>query len=68
MSIDDEKMDKYVTQHLPHTENVACPHATQYITLTKMLRTHLNVVDTMDIHAKKKSDEEGIFIVLYVTI
>jgi hypothetical protein len=66
--IDDENMDKYVSQHLPHTENVACPHATQYIALTKLLRTHLNVVDIMDFHAKNNSDEEGIFIVLYVTI
>ena len=68
MSIDDENMDKYVTQHLPHTENVACPHATQYIALTKLLRIDLNVVDIMNFHAKKKSDEEGILIVLYVTI
>ena len=68
MSIDDENMDKYVTQHLPYTENVACPHATQYIALTKLLWTHLNVVDTMSFHAKKKSYEEGILRVLYVTI
>ena len=68
MSIDDENMDKYVTQHLPHTENVACPHATQYIALTKLLRTHLNVVDIMDFHAKHNSYEEVILIVLYVTI
>ena len=51
ISIYDENMDKYVTQHLPYTENVACPHATQYIALTKPLRNHLNVVDTMDFHA-----------------
>jgi hypothetical protein len=68
MYIYDENMDKYVTQHLTHTENVACPHATQYIALTKLLRTHLNVVDIMDFHAKHKSYEEDILIVLYVTI
>ena len=68
MSIDDENMDNYVTQHLPHIENVAYPHATQYIALTKLLRIHLNVVDTMDFHAKHNSYEEGILIVLYVTI
>ena len=68
MSIDDENMDKYVTQLLPHTENFSCPHATQYIALTKLLRTHLNVVDTMDFHAKHNLDEEGILVVLYVTI
>ena len=68
MSIDDENMDKYVTQHLLHTENVACPHATQYIALTKWLRTHLNVVDTINFQENHNSDEEGILIFLYVTI
>ena len=31
MSIGDENMDKSMTQHLPQTELVACPHATQYL-------------------------------------
>ena len=31
MSIGDENMDKYMTQHLPQTKLVACPHATQYL-------------------------------------
>jgi len=68
VSKDDGNMDKYVTQHLPHTENVACPHATQYIAPSKLSKTHLNVVDTMNFHAKHNSDEEVILTFLYVII
>ena len=31
MSINDGKMDNSRAQHLPQTELVACPHATQYL-------------------------------------
>ena len=31
MSISDGKMDNSRAQHLPQTELVACPHATQYL-------------------------------------
>ena len=31
MSISDEKMDNSRAQHLPQTELVTCPHATQYL-------------------------------------
>ena len=31
MSISDGKMDHSRAQHLPQTELVACPHATQYL-------------------------------------
>ena len=31
MSINDRKMDNSRAQHLPQTELVACPHATQYL-------------------------------------
>ena len=31
MSISDGKMDNFRAQHLPQTELVECPHATQYL-------------------------------------
>ena len=40
MSIGDENMDNFVTQHLPQTELVACPHATQNLCSIKTRRTH----------------------------
>ena len=39
MSISDENMDKFVTQHLPQTEPVACPHATQNLCSIQTRRT-----------------------------
>ena len=41
--ISDENMDKFMTQHHPQPENVACPHATQYLCSIKTRRTHLTV-------------------------
>ena len=44
MSIGAKNMDKSVTQHLPQTELVACPHATQNLGSIKTRRTHSIVV------------------------
>ena len=44
MSIGDENMDKFVTQHLPRTEIVACPHATQNLCSIQTRKTHSIVV------------------------
>ena len=46
MSIGDEDRDKYVTQHLPQTELVACPHATQNLCSIQTRRT-LSIVAFM---------------------
>ena len=40
MSIGDENRDKSVTQHLPQTRLVACPHATQCPCSIQTRRTH----------------------------
>ena len=45
MSISDGKMDNSRAQHLPQTELVACPHATQYlcsIQLEKLIHLFLH--------------------------
>ena len=39
MSIGDENMEKYVTQHLPQIELIACPHATQNLCSIQTRRT-----------------------------
>ena len=40
MSISDENMDKSVTQHLPQSELVACPHATQNLCSIQSRKIH----------------------------
>ena len=45
MPINDGKMDNFRAQHLPQTELVACPHATQYlcsIQLEKLIHLFLH--------------------------
>ena len=44
MSISDGKMNNSRAQHLPHTELVACPHATQYLCSIQTRKTHAIVV------------------------
>ena len=44
MSIGDENIDKYVTQHLPQTELVSFSHATQNLWSIQTRRTHSIVV------------------------
>ena len=46
MSISDGKMENSKAQHIPQTECVACPHATQYlrsIQLEKLIHLFLHV-------------------------
>ena len=43
MSIGDENMDKYMTQHLHQTKLVACPHVTQHVCRIQTKRTHLTI-------------------------
>ena len=40
MSIGDANMDRFVTQHLPRIELVACPHATQNLCCLQTRKTH----------------------------
>ena len=40
MLIGDENMDKYMTQHLPQTKLVACPHATKNLCSIQTRKTH----------------------------
>ena len=40
MLIGDENMGKFMTQHLPQTELVACPHATQNLCSIQTRKTH----------------------------
>ena len=44
ISISDENRDKSITQHLPQTKLVACPHATQYLCRFQTRYTHAIVV------------------------
>ena len=58
MSISDGKMDNSRAQHIPQTESVACPHATQYlcsIQLEKLI--HLFLHFTIHTAAARRNGE-----------
>ena len=58
MSVSDRKMENSRAQHLPQTELVACPHATQYlcsIQLEKLI--HLFLHFTIRTVAARKNGE-----------
>ena len=58
MSINDEKMDNSRAQHLPQTELVACPHATQYLCSVQLEKLiHLFFHFTIRIAAARRNRE-----------
>ena len=58
MSISDGKMDNSMAQHLPQTELVACPHATEYLCSIQLEELiHLLLHFTIRIAAARRNGE-----------